>query len=70
MEHPSEKVVKSLPTVSNLRGSLNKACDVCFRATQSRDKFPLSSNKASRIFEKVHYDLWRAYKHASSCGAR
>nr|KAJ0185472.1 hypothetical protein LSAT_V11C900483690 [Lactuca sativa] len=45
-------VVKSLIPTSSLQGSLNKACEVCFRAKQSREKFPLSSNKTSRIFEK------------------
>ena len=70
MGHPSEKVVKSLPPVCNLRGSMNKACEVCFRAKQTRDKFPLSETKTSRIFEKVHCDLWGPYKHLSSCGAR
>ncbi|WKA11474.1 hypothetical protein VitviT2T_028969 [Vitis vinifera] len=70
MGHPSEKVVKLLPPVSNLKGSLNKACEICFRAKHPRDKFPLSDNKATRIFEKIHCDLWGSYKHVSSCGAR
>ena len=26
--------------------------------------------KTSRIFEKVHCDLWRPYRHPSSCDAR
>ncbi|KAH7570754.1 hypothetical protein JRO89_XS05G0177800 [Xanthoceras sorbifolium] len=30
MGHPSEKVVKLLPPVSNLKGSLNKACEYVF----------------------------------------
>ncbi|KAH7538436.1 hypothetical protein FEM48_Zijuj03G0199200 [Ziziphus jujuba var. spinosa] len=70
MGHPSEKVVKLLPPVSNLKGSLNKACEICFRAKHPRDKFPLSDNKATRIFKKIHCDLWGPYKHVSSCGAR
>nr|CAN82171.1 hypothetical protein VITISV_040546 [Vitis vinifera] len=70
MGHPSEKVVKLLPLVSNIKGSLNKACEICFRAKHPRDKFPLSDNKATRIFEKIHCDLWASYKHVSSCGAR
>lgn len=70
MGHPSEKVVKLLPMASNITGTLNKACEVCFRAKQSRNKFSLSDSKESRIFEKVHCDLWGPYKHPSSCGAR
>lgn len=70
MGHPSEKVVKLLPPVSRSKNSLNKGCEVCFRAKHPRDKFPLSHNNCSRIFEKVHCDLWGPYRHESSCGAR
>ncbi|GJZ28611.1 retrovirus-related pol polyprotein from transposon TNT 1-94 [Tanacetum coccineum] len=47
--HPSSKVVKSIPNVSinNGSGSLNKACDVCLRAKQTSDSFPISNNKAT-----------------------
>ncbi|XP_021746631.1 uncharacterized protein LOC110712474 [Chenopodium quinoa] len=69
MGHPSEKVVKLLPTVSN-KACLDKGCEVCMRAKHPRDSFPLSDNKASRIFEKIHCDLWVPYRHVSSCGAR
>ena len=45
MGHPSEKVVKLLPPVFSCKGSLNKACEVCFRAKHPREKFNLSANK-------------------------
>ena len=70
MGHPSERVVKLLPPLCDHRGSLNMVRDICFRAKHSRDNFPLSDGRASRIFEKVHCDLWGAYRHESSCGAR
>ncbi|KAL8128022.1 hypothetical protein AgCh_014815 [Apium graveolens] len=70
MGNPSEKVVKLLPLVIDRKGSLNKDCEVCFRAEHPRDKFPLNENKALRIFEKVHCDLWGSYRHPTSCGAR
>nr|GMD12880.1 Retrovirus-related Pol polyprotein from transposon TNT 1-94 [Ipomoea batatas] len=70
MSHPSEKVMKLLPSVGTAARSFNKACEVCFRAKQPREKFPLSNNRASRIFEKIHCDLWGPYRHQSSCGAR
>ena len=66
MGHPSEKVVKLLPTVN----SKDKGFEVCMRAKHPRDRFPSSDNKASRIFEKIHCDLWGPYRHVSSCGAR
>ena len=43
---------------------------MCMRAKHPRDRFPLSDNKASRIFEKIHCDLWGSYRHVSLCGAR
>ncbi|XP_021746757.1 uncharacterized protein LOC110712595 [Chenopodium quinoa] len=67
--HPSEKVVKLLPFLSNSSGHLNKDCEVCHRSKHARDKFPLSTNKASRVFEIVHCDLWGPYDKPSSCGA-
>nr|GMC53063.1 Retrovirus-related Pol polyprotein from transposon TNT 1-94 [Ipomoea batatas] len=70
MGHPSEKVMKLLPSVGTAARSFNKACEVCFHAKQPREKFPLSNNRASRIFENIHCDLWGPYRHQSSCGAR
>ncbi|KAE8662354.1 ABI3, putative isoform 4 [Hibiscus syriacus] len=32
MGNPSEKIVKLLPPIRNYRGSMNNACEVCFRA--------------------------------------
>lgn len=55
--HPSEKVVKLLPFLRNSKNSINKGCEICFHAKQPRDSFPISENKATRIFELVHCDL-------------
>lgn len=70
MGHPSEKVLQHLPVVSSFtRSSKNKSCDVCPRAKQHRNSFPISNNKASRIFELIHVDLWGPYKTQSTCGS-
>lgn len=45
--HPSEKVVKLLPFFHNTRDKLSNPCDVCPRAKQCRDSFPISNNKTS-----------------------
>ena len=45
-------------------------CDVCFRAKQTRNSFPLSHNKAQNLFEIVHCDIWGPYRVSTSCGAR
>lgn len=72
MGHPSDRVVKLVPALrsSTARKSLNKACDVCPQAKQTRESFPNSNSKASRIFELIHCDLWGPYKTPSSGGAR
>ena len=49
---------------------LNKACDVCLRAKQTRSPFPTSINKTTRVFELVHSDLWGPYRSVSHSGAR
>ena len=63
--HPSEKIVKLLPLLCNHKGSLDPHCETCFRSKHSR-----SNSKASRIFEKIHCNLWGPYRHVSSNGAR
>ena len=69
--HPSLRITKLVPEVnsSNCGSSLNNICDVCQRAKQRRDKFSVSDNKTSGIFELVHCDLWGPYRTVSSCGA-
>ncbi|XP_021746663.1 uncharacterized protein LOC110712507 [Chenopodium quinoa] len=69
--HPSDHIVKLVPAISasSSRKSLNKACDVCPQAKQSRDSFPNSDSRDSRIFELIHCDLWGPYKTPSTCGA-
>ena len=69
--HPSLQVTKLVLRV-NLRDKkigLNKNCDVCQRAKQSRDKFPINEYNASAIFELIQCDLWGPYGIISSCGA-
>ncbi|KAH0722340.1 hypothetical protein KY289_005384 [Solanum tuberosum] len=69
--HPSLRVTKLASNVipTNDSEMMNKACDVCQRAKQTRDRFPLSENKACDKFELVHCDLWDLYRNLSSCGA-
>lgn len=70
MGHPSLKITKLVSNNSSRNNDYeNKACDVCQRAKQTRDSFPLSNNNAADVFELVHCDIWRPYKTPSSCGA-
>lgn len=76
MGHPSSKNVSLLPDVriDKNKGLENKSCDVCFRAKQCREVFPLSDSplsdsKASDIFDLIYCDLWGPYHVPASCGA-
>ena len=48
---------------------LNKACEICERAKQTKENFPLSTYRASSNFDLIHCDIWGPYKTLSSCGA-
>lgn len=70
MGYPSLKITKLVSNMSSNNNDYeNKACDVCQRAKQTRDSFPLSDHKATGVFNLIHYDLWGLYKTPSSCGA-
>lgn len=69
--HPSDKVLKLVPNIGIISDSkkMNKACDICHRAKQTRDCFPISNHTTTKIFELIHCDLWGPYRTPSSCGA-
>jgi len=57
--HPCLKITKLLPLIDSRKISiLDDHCDVCLGAKQTRNKFPLSENKASDMFKLIHCDLW------------
>ncbi|KAG7585027.1 GAG-pre-integrase domain [Arabidopsis thaliana x Arabidopsis arenosa] len=69
--HPSSKALEMLNFSKFSSGSFDsKACDICIHAKQTRDSFPLSSNKTTFPFELVHCDLWGPYRTSSICGSR
>ncbi|GJZ99712.1 putative RNA-directed DNA polymerase [Tanacetum coccineum] len=45
-------------------------CDTCNKAKQTREPFPLSDHKSSKIGELVHLDVWGPYKVTSRDGFR
>ena len=67
--HPSNKVIRLLPIVNRNNNKCTDGCDVCFRAKHCREEFVSSDNKASNIFEKIHYNLWGPYRTLTFCGA-
>jgi len=69
--HPSLKITQLIPEIRKHKNNnvVSKTCEVCFRAKQTREKFPLSEHKISSAFELVHCDLWGPYRTTSTCGA-
>ncbi|KAL9447402.1 hypothetical protein AB3S75_014964 [Citrus x aurantiifolia] len=69
--HASNKIISLLPGVSKMECQKfrDEPCDICFKAKQTRNVFPISMNKANDMFALVHCDVWGAYRIPSSCGA-
>lgn len=44
------------------------ACEICHKAKQNRESFPLSSHKSVALFEFVHADVWDPYSVESHDG--
>ena len=65
------KITQLIPKVRKHKDSnvVNKTYEVCFRAKQIREKFPLSEHKVNSAFELVHCHLWGLYETPSTCGA-
>ncbi|GKE59251.1 ribonuclease H-like domain-containing protein [Tanacetum coccineum] len=56
--HPADQVLNVLKYDLNLTMSTSvSACEVCLRAKQTRDPFPLSNHKSKKLGELIHLDL-------------
>ncbi|KAJ3698018.1 hypothetical protein LUZ61_001723 [Rhynchospora tenuis] len=69
MGHPSFQLTSFISGVKNDSSSSKHVCEICLKAKQTRDVFPISLNKANESFELIHCDIWGPYRVASSCGA-
>jgi len=45
-----------------------EVCDRCYRAKQTHNPFPISSNRAKLSFVLIHCDIWASYRKSSYCG--
>ncbi|GJV78259.1 putative RNA-directed DNA polymerase [Tanacetum coccineum] len=53
----------------NLSKSIDvSACEVCHRAKQTREPFPLSDHKFEKVSDLIHLDLWAPYRVTSRDG--
>ncbi|GJZ09610.1 ribonuclease H-like domain-containing protein [Tanacetum coccineum] len=61
--YPVDQVLSVLKNDIDLKGKFSsEPCDVCHRAKQTREPFPLSDHKSKMVGQLVHLDVWGPYK--------
>ena len=61
--HPANQVLKLLKSSLNLTNVNHEGpCEVCHKAKQSRDPFPLSETKYTIFGQLIHLNVWGPYK--------
>nr|KAJ0189315.1 hypothetical protein LSAT_V11C800419360 [Lactuca sativa] len=68
--HPSDQALVSLKHKLNFENVVLPPCDVCHRAKQTRDSFPVSQHVTSSLGELIHLDVWGPYRVITSEGFR
>ncbi|GJX27603.1 ribonuclease H-like domain-containing protein, partial [Tanacetum coccineum] len=69
--HPAKPVLNVLKDSLQIDKNDNVVCcEICQRAKQTREPFPLSDHTSKCLGDLVHLDLWRPYKVTSSEGFR
>ncbi|KAI3781572.1 hypothetical protein L2E82_11589 [Cichorium intybus] len=68
--HPSDQVLKVLRNKLSLGNEVLSPCEVCHKAKQTREPFPLSNHKSSSLGELVHIDVWGPYRVSTRDGFR
>ncbi|KAJ0872693.1 putative RNA-directed DNA polymerase [Helianthus annuus] len=67
--HPADQAIKMFKDTLNISTEVDHGpCDVCHRAKQHREPFPLSEHKSYQLGELVHLDVWGPYRVASREG--
>ncbi|GJY48457.1 putative RNA-directed DNA polymerase [Tanacetum coccineum] len=69
--HPADQVLSVLKKDLNMSDNTSvPVCEICQRAKQTREPFPLSDHKSKTLGELVHLDLWGPYRVHSREGYR
>ncbi|GJR06022.1 ribonuclease H-like domain-containing protein [Tanacetum coccineum] len=69
--HPADQVLSVLKKDLNIsNNTCVSLCEICQRAKQTREPFPLSDHKSKTLGELVHLDLWGPYRTHSTEGYR
>ncbi|GJZ13898.1 ribonuclease H-like domain-containing protein, partial [Tanacetum coccineum] len=69
--HPADQVLSVLKKDLNISYNTSvPMCEICHRAKQTREPFPLSDHKSKTLGKLVHLDLWGPYRVHSREGYR
>lgn len=68
MGHPSGPVLSILKDALGIGDGVLEPCDVCHKAKQYRDPFPLSSHVSESLGDLIHLDVWGPYRTATHEG--
>ncbi|GJY01521.1 hypothetical protein Tco_0359673 [Tanacetum coccineum] len=61
--HPSDQVLIVLKNkINGLNQDNSGPCDICHKAKQTREPFPLSEHKSKNLDDLVYLDVWGLYK--------
>nr|KAJ0213000.1 hypothetical protein LSAT_V11C400157850 [Lactuca sativa] len=60
--HPSDQALFSLKQKLNFENDILPPCDVCHKAKQTRESFPVSQHVTSDLGELIHLDVWGPYR--------
>lgn len=66
--HPSSTVLSVLKPLLKLPKIYDLSCEICHKAKQSREPFPLSQHKTSALVDFIHADVWGPYSIESHDG--
>ncbi|GKC25077.1 ribonuclease H-like domain-containing protein [Tanacetum coccineum] len=67
--HPADQVLNVLKNQVQLEHDSNPSpCEVCHKAKETREPFPLSEHKSKSVGDLVHLDVWGPYKVTSREG--
>jgi hypothetical protein len=67
--HPADPVLFVLQNDLGIsKNFFVPVCEVCHRAKQTREPFPLSDHKSKKLGDLIHLDLWGPYRVTSREG--
>nr|GEW83058.1 uncharacterized mitochondrial protein AtMg00810-like [Tanacetum cinerariifolium] len=61
--HPSLKVLQQIKSLSTSNTCTFHDCNICPLAKQNALPFPISESHSNALFDLIHVDIWRPYKH-------